>query len=285
MSTRASSSHASRSSARRRMTGGCRPGGPSRRPDEPVRGAGGHRRQAVGGVAALYNPTAIDVDARGRVWVAEAVNYRQWNGRNPGLAPRGRRSRRDPRGRATATARRTRRRCSCRIRSSSRRSASRCSARACSSRARRTSSSTRTTTATTSPDAARGLPHRLRRPRPRPRRALGRRSGPTGAVLRGRQRGPAPRAPIASGLDAALGLASTATAARSRRTTSPVSSATTGASGPAGSILRVEPDGDGPRGRSRTTSATSTRSRSTRSATCTRATTTTTATRAVARRG
>ena len=35
---------------------------------------------------ALYNPTAIDVDARGRVWVAEAVNYRKWNGRNPGLA-------------------------------------------------------------------------------------------------------------------------------------------------------------------------------------------------------
>jgi putative membrane-bound dehydrogenase-like protein len=33
----------------------------------------------------LYNPTAIDVDARGRVWVAEAVNYRQWRGRNPGM--------------------------------------------------------------------------------------------------------------------------------------------------------------------------------------------------------
>lgn len=33
---------------------------------------------------ALFNPTAIDVDARGRIWVAEAVNYRQWNGRNPG---------------------------------------------------------------------------------------------------------------------------------------------------------------------------------------------------------
>lgn len=32
----------------------------------------------------LFNPTAIDVDARGRIWVAEAVNYRQWNGRNPG---------------------------------------------------------------------------------------------------------------------------------------------------------------------------------------------------------
>jgi len=32
----------------------------------------------------LFNPTAIDVDARGRVWVAEAVNYRQWRGRNPG---------------------------------------------------------------------------------------------------------------------------------------------------------------------------------------------------------
>ena len=32
----------------------------------------------------LHNPSAIDVDARGRVWVAEAVNYRQWRGRNPG---------------------------------------------------------------------------------------------------------------------------------------------------------------------------------------------------------
>jgi putative membrane-bound dehydrogenase-like protein len=33
----------------------------------------------------LYNPAAIDVDERGRVWVAEAVNYRKWDGRNPGL--------------------------------------------------------------------------------------------------------------------------------------------------------------------------------------------------------
>ncbi len=32
----------------------------------------------------LFNPTAMDVDARGRVWVTEAVNYRQWGGRNPG---------------------------------------------------------------------------------------------------------------------------------------------------------------------------------------------------------
>lgn len=32
----------------------------------------------------FYNPTALDVDAQGRVWVAEAVNYRQWQGRNPG---------------------------------------------------------------------------------------------------------------------------------------------------------------------------------------------------------
>jgi putative membrane-bound dehydrogenase-like protein len=32
----------------------------------------------------LYNPTAIDIDPDGRIWVAEAVNYRQWNGRNPG---------------------------------------------------------------------------------------------------------------------------------------------------------------------------------------------------------
>jgi putative membrane-bound dehydrogenase-like protein len=33
----------------------------------------------------VYNPTAMDVDAQGRVWVTEAVNYRQWQGRNPGL--------------------------------------------------------------------------------------------------------------------------------------------------------------------------------------------------------
>jgi putative membrane-bound dehydrogenase-like protein len=32
----------------------------------------------------FFNPTAIDVDDAGNVWVAEAVNYRQWNGRNPG---------------------------------------------------------------------------------------------------------------------------------------------------------------------------------------------------------
>ncbi|MCA9001744.1 MAG: dehydrogenase, partial [Planctomycetes bacterium] len=33
----------------------------------------------------LFNPTAMDVDEEGRVWVTEGVNYRQWNGRNPGL--------------------------------------------------------------------------------------------------------------------------------------------------------------------------------------------------------
>ena len=32
----------------------------------------------------LYNPTAMDVDARGRLWVTEAVNYRKWGGRNEG---------------------------------------------------------------------------------------------------------------------------------------------------------------------------------------------------------
>ncbi len=32
----------------------------------------------------LYNPTAMDVDERGRLWVTEAVNYRKWGGRNPG---------------------------------------------------------------------------------------------------------------------------------------------------------------------------------------------------------
>ena len=32
----------------------------------------------------LYNPTAMSIDARGRIWVTEAVNYRQWDGHNPG---------------------------------------------------------------------------------------------------------------------------------------------------------------------------------------------------------
>ncbi len=32
----------------------------------------------------LYNPTALDVDVHGRIWVTEAVNYRKWGGRNPG---------------------------------------------------------------------------------------------------------------------------------------------------------------------------------------------------------
>ena len=34
----------------------------------------------------LFNPTAMDVDLHGRIFVAEAVNYRKWRGRNPGLA-------------------------------------------------------------------------------------------------------------------------------------------------------------------------------------------------------
>jgi hypothetical protein len=33
----------------------------------------------------FYDPTAIDIDPQGRVCVTEAVNYRQWDGRNPGL--------------------------------------------------------------------------------------------------------------------------------------------------------------------------------------------------------
>ena len=32
----------------------------------------------------LFNPTAMTVDPRGRLWVTEAVNYRKWDGRNPG---------------------------------------------------------------------------------------------------------------------------------------------------------------------------------------------------------
>lgn len=32
----------------------------------------------------LFNPTNLDIDAHGRVWVAEGVNYRRHNGRRPG---------------------------------------------------------------------------------------------------------------------------------------------------------------------------------------------------------
>ncbi|MHC4837417.1 MAG: PVC-type heme-binding CxxCH protein, partial [Planctomycetota bacterium] len=32
----------------------------------------------------MFNPTAMAFDEQGRLWVTEAVNYRQWNGRNPG---------------------------------------------------------------------------------------------------------------------------------------------------------------------------------------------------------
>src|SRR5437763_309712 len=37
----------------------------------------------------LVNPTSIDVDHRGRVWVAEAVNYRRVNFNRPILRPEG----------------------------------------------------------------------------------------------------------------------------------------------------------------------------------------------------
>ncbi len=37
----------------------------------------------------LYNPTAIDVDERGRVWVTEAVNYRLWNNPHAKARPEG----------------------------------------------------------------------------------------------------------------------------------------------------------------------------------------------------
>ncbi|MEX1025097.1 MAG: PVC-type heme-binding CxxCH protein, partial [Planctomycetota bacterium] len=33
----------------------------------------------------IHNPTAIDIDERGRVWCTEGVRYRRWGGRNPGL--------------------------------------------------------------------------------------------------------------------------------------------------------------------------------------------------------
>ena len=31
----------------------------------------------------LFNPTNMDIDAAGRIWVAEGVNYRGHNGRRP----------------------------------------------------------------------------------------------------------------------------------------------------------------------------------------------------------
>ena len=34
----------------------------------------------------LYNPTNMDVDARGRIWITEAVNYRDFNNK-PGRFP------------------------------------------------------------------------------------------------------------------------------------------------------------------------------------------------------
>jgi putative membrane-bound dehydrogenase-like protein len=37
----------------------------------------------------LHNPTAIDVDERGRVWVTEAVNYRSWNNPEARTRPEG----------------------------------------------------------------------------------------------------------------------------------------------------------------------------------------------------
>ena len=33
----------------------------------------------------VYNPTALDIDQEGRVWVTEAINYRRWGGRNKGF--------------------------------------------------------------------------------------------------------------------------------------------------------------------------------------------------------
>ena len=35
----------------------------------------------------VQNPTNIDIDARGRVWVTEAANYRRWA--NPAIRPEG----------------------------------------------------------------------------------------------------------------------------------------------------------------------------------------------------
>ncbi|MGE0145104.1 MAG: PVC-type heme-binding CxxCH protein [Planctomycetota bacterium] len=46
----------------------------------------GMRVELVAESPAVFNPTAIDIDDKGRIWVAEGVNYRKWGGRNPGHA-------------------------------------------------------------------------------------------------------------------------------------------------------------------------------------------------------
>ena len=63
----------------------------------PLQGTSDHHLELPDGLEAslwaespdLFNPTAIDVDPQGRVWVAEAVNYRQWGGRNAGRSHEG----------------------------------------------------------------------------------------------------------------------------------------------------------------------------------------------------
>ena len=45
----------------------------------------GYRTELWAQSPQLFNPTAMDIDARGRIWVTEAVNYRRFHpGRNPG---------------------------------------------------------------------------------------------------------------------------------------------------------------------------------------------------------
>lgn len=57
---------------------------PQDAPPQPFRVADGLEITLWAKTPQLYNPSAMEIDSRGRVWVTEAVQYRRWDGRNPG---------------------------------------------------------------------------------------------------------------------------------------------------------------------------------------------------------
>ena len=48
-----------------------------------LQGAGWLRGHALGATPLLHNPTNIDIDCDGRIWVAEGVRYRSHHARQP----------------------------------------------------------------------------------------------------------------------------------------------------------------------------------------------------------
>lgn len=57
---------------------------PSHDPADDLRVPDGLEVRLAAESPLFFNPTAMDVDAHGRLWITEAVNYRKWDGRNPG---------------------------------------------------------------------------------------------------------------------------------------------------------------------------------------------------------